>query len=83
MTGNGEPGLVVSGARVVSPGRDWGVVPVRIEKVRIAAAAMTDAIVRLLPGVLGGSAASRRRCTRRFCVSSTRESSSLTNLDIE
>ena len=27
--------------------------------------------------------ASRRRCTRRFCVSSTRESSSLTNLDIE
>ena len=37
MTGNGEPGLVVSGARVVSPGRDWGVVPVRIEKGRIAA----------------------------------------------
>ena len=38
MTGNGETGLVVSGARVVSPGRDWGVVPVRIEKGRIAAA---------------------------------------------
>ena len=37
MTGNGETGLVVSGARVVSPGRDWGVVPVRIEKGRIAA----------------------------------------------
>ena len=37
MTGNREPGLVVSGARVVSPGRDWGVVPVRIEKGRIAA----------------------------------------------